>query len=1048
MEASTHKTTHIEPQTHPFYFAHYLNMARHNAYVILSTISEDFNFIHSKETGKQEVQNLSKTQNDNEKENAPKIQENTLHQLKLYNNKHFKNMPDELAKRDEMLLKHFLFLREVKNESSSNSPYTHLTQKLKQALELLNDLRNGFSHYPPITEHQTEIELNPYFPMALDKAQKRMSPYFSDDDFSLLKNDDKGVYQLYCNGELTLKGLCFFTCFFLEKKYAFQFLSGIHGFKDTREHKYRATLEVFTENCCRLPYPKLESSDFKLDILNELSRCPNALFNVLDDKKQEKFVTSINTTPENKHDGSENEEEKQKVIMKRHSNRFPYFALRYFDESNILDGISFHVHLGKWTKSTHRKKIIKDRERIITKNIRAFGEPLKFDKSNVPVTWDIDQFEQYAPSFRIVGNRVGITLKNNLRNQWPRLNNNIAPDAIISTYEFPNLFVYALLYKQGKIDTSPSNHIKTYTGNIKQCISDVQQGNFPPVQGKPLFKNRKMKGDTELLKRKQILQERLTHNYKINISDLPDDIKYFLLGYEEKNDKAKALQFLKSMQRKTKYNQNRAEKLRAGDMAQTLAEDIIFLSPPFIHEKNGIEHKQKLNDKEYDILQKALAYYPANKYVINELFKNHKIFTSERKHPFLNQINVFKQKSIYDFYKAYFEAKNKWLSNLIGWFDRKSFSMEKLLNQYDYFIKTINKNITEKRYENLPALLPRGLFNAPIIKAMKLMGYPLNDSDNIAYAIKLLTESHAQQFYSHDRYYNKNNHQHQLLTPDAGPQTLFDEITIKLEHIDRVKDEEKYKEFHYCKKDISESEKEIRYCMQTDRVLWLMLKDLFPEGQNMRNRELETIDFKEENNKESILNKEHEVCETIYKKYQISDKLPAKRYGEFRKFLKDRRLENLLKYYNSEYKIPREKLVHELENYDLKRKEILELIYNFEKIVHTKYQTEEIINSLGENNLKKYEDTGIISHSAYLEFVCKKFNYELPIKGDEDYSFAALRNKLLHNEIPQNTQLDDIVNNPENHDSLVTQKLFDIIMNVYTDLIKTIKTNNHGHFDA
>jgi hypothetical protein len=1014
METSTHEKTQIEPHSHPFYFAHYLNMARHNAYVILSTIAYELNFTEGE------------------------IEENNLQQLKLYNNKYWKDKPDEQALRNEMLLSHFPFLREIKDEATPNNAYEQITDKLKDALTLLNNLRNNFSHFPFDNRCTASIELSPYFTMALKKAQKRMSPYFHENDFSLMNNDENGIYQLQKNGTLSLKGLCFFTCFFLEKKYAFQFLAGIHGFKDTRENKYRATLEVFTENCCRLPYPKLESSDFKLDIINELSRCPDALFKVLDKKNQEKFITNINISPGDVPDKEpEDEEEKQKIIMKRHRDRFPYFALRYFDESNILDGISFHVHLGKWIKSMHEKRIIIERDRLILRDVRAYGEPYKFNNDFLPEYWDINQFEQYAPAYRFAGNRIGITLKKGLRNKWPKLTRNTKPDAIISTYELPNLFVYAYLYKQKQIEVPPADYIQKYIDNINNCISDVQKKKILPAGKFTLEKNRNQQENSQLNNRKEKLELLLHKKYSLKLSDLPDDIKYYLLGYKMKSQKKQAKLFFKNMDRKTKYNLNRIEKLRVGDMAQILADDIMFLTPPFIHVKDAKEHKQKLNDKEYDILQKALAYYSTNKNILDELFKNHKAFNGEKKHPFLNRINISEQRGIYDFYKAYFLEKERWLVKLTNWFNSKSFSEKELFSQYDYLIKT-DKKIAEKQYNQLPGYLPRGIFNEPVLQALKNKGFPIKHRDNVAYAINLMVKENTQQFYKTERFYNKNQQMLETFSPNEQPAELMDKIKKKLECLEKEKEEDEYKKYHFCKKDISESEKEIRYNQQTDQVLWMMLKDIFPEGEKINNNELTTLDFNnnEENN---ILNKAYEVSETIYDKYCITDCLPAKRYGEFRKFLKDRRLENLLKYYNSDNKIPREKLVHELENYDLKRKEILELIYNFEKIVHTKYQTEEIINSLGENNLKKYEDTGIISHSGYLEFICEKFNYELPLKGAEEYSFAVFRNKLLHNQIPYNAQLADFVNNADNYETLVTQKLFDIIINVYTNLIETIK---------
>ncbi|MEZ4961709.1 MAG: hypothetical protein R2830_17905 [Saprospiraceae bacterium] len=75
-------------------------------------------------------------------------------------------------------------------------------------------------------------------------------------------------------------------------------MSQIKGFKDTSTPDKQATRKCFTQYRCQLPRPKLESSDVKLDMLNELVRCPAELWELLgeDDRRQFKVKATRTQT--------------------------------------------------------------------------------------------------------------------------------------------------------------------------------------------------------------------------------------------------------------------------------------------------------------------------------------------------------------------------------------------------------------------------------------------------------------------------------------------------------------------------------------------------------------------------------------------------------------------------------------------------------------------------------------------------------------------------------------------------------------------------------
>jgi hypothetical protein len=997
MESLTHeKKEYITLSTHPFYFGHYLNMARHNAYLILSDLSNEII------------------------PNPKSISEENLAEIELLNESKFGNRkPDEIAHRNYLLVKHFPFLREEENPEINPSPYRKITEKFKTALTTLHQLRNCSSHFPVDEKGYSTFDLKPFFSMAVIKAEKRMSTFFSPDDFSMLKNDEKGLYPLNYEEQFTQKGLCFFISFFLEKKYAFQFLSGIKGFKDHRDNSKRATLETFTEHCCRLPYPKLESADFKLDMINELSRCPGALFRVLGETDQQLFIAK---SEENEIEG----DELQEMVMKRYDDRFPYFALRYFDESKMLEKISFHVEIGRWIKSEHSKPMIVERERRILKEIRTFGELEEYKPERIPDFWQqagisTDDFDPFSPHYRMVGTRIGISLgKQNKRWPLPGKDANIAPTAILSTYEMPNLFVYAYLQRQGKINEKPSEYIKNYLKRLNLFISKVQKKEILPVGNSSLRKKRDQGNDERLLERREKLQHILDGDeYTLKIADLPDSIREYMLGYKLADKGRQIIHFLKNIQKNTQREMECAGKLKVGEMAQTLARDIVFLSPPIM--RNG--HPQKLNDAEYDILQKSIAYFSTNINDIFEFLDQHKLISGTQKHPFLGKVNLKDCTGVFDFYQKYLNEKKKWIDNMVVQAEKKSLNLDQFLERNGYFIKIDNKNALEKNYKNTPPYLPRGIFNKPIIEAMKQEGFPVKDNDNVVYALQFLLDKASQTFYSKPRYYNLGERRISSLPEDMQPKELIAAINTIMEALST--ESEEYKKLRYFRKDICESEDEIRHHQTTDRVLWMMISELFPASFNLRTTDLTKVGF--DLHEDDFLKLPYPMKEKTSFGYEISDVLPIKRYGEFRRFLKDRRLENLLKYFDPNVSVSRERLVEELESYDLKRRDLLQKIHEFEQLVF-KYHS-------GELEYKTEEKQKYIPHWNYLDFVSRKYHVEIPF---QESKFVDLRNKLLHNQILFTEELGQLIKQQES-DELITTRILNLIGDTYEKMIATIE---------
>ena len=421
---------------HPYYFCHYINMAHHNVFLILQEI---YNSVYEKYM-------------EDKDENIKVICDSMI-------NKSRKN-PDEKAKMMNMCIRHFPFLDYYKKMSDDCDILRIL---LDQFLVPLHNLRNQFSHYKLPQESYCINGFHLLFDNAKKAAQVRMK--YSDEDISKVKS--KVVNN---DSVLTERGILFFICLFLDKKNTYLFLSKIKGFSTGRsDEKYKATLEVFSQYYCHAPYSKLDSSDVTLDMLNELNRCPKALYEVLSDEDKEKFIVDNEDNPDEM--SGEDDEEMPRSVMKRSDDRFPYFALRYFEKQNNLDKISFHLYLGRREAKLDHKKVINGEMRThkMLKDVHVFGRLDNYRNEEIcNAIKSRKDIEFYAPSYRIVENRIGILLRKQkdfiLEETKAKeiFKESICPDAILSTHELGALFFYDYLYKKGWLESASDQYIQNF----------------------------------------------------------------------------------------------------------------------------------------------------------------------------------------------------------------------------------------------------------------------------------------------------------------------------------------------------------------------------------------------------------------------------------------------------------------------------------------------------------------------------------------------------------------------------------------------------------
>jgi hypothetical protein len=739
-------------------FGAFLNTAQHNAYLIINEVNERL--------GKSDVKEGS----------LPSAIDN------LFN-------PQKAKLKDRKFTAHFLvahfpFLRAFANDDAdiAEDQIDTIWKLLNNSLQRLNKERNVNSHWKKQTIDFSLPE-NAMLKVDLDSLKNRFLTWLGDEGTKqreianrkypeIGKNQYKYIQKYsfsYPFWEDTNKpqqdfsdwGLAYFTCLFLEKKQANLFLSSIKGLKNTSNENFRAVRAFYTHHCCLLPQPRLESSDILLDMLGELRRCPALLYDLLSDKDKAYFQHNITYKA-----GFNAEKIEEVAISKRYDDRLPYFILRYLDDTNSLPDIRFQLYVGKVVHKKYEAKIIGElTDRYLLKEIHVFDK-LSDYREKTP-TWTINnapnpetnplevgQMTQYSPQYNLSGNRVYLKVGLSKEDEGKT---NLAPNAVISIHELPNLLLYSHLYpkKSEKDNTSPTQiFISKYIGLYRKFIKAFQENKIEPIVLPPDFYKKRLKGKaskdmkisqvkvalpysaTELAEmdaRRERLQAKLDAEFNgLKWHYLPDDIKEYLLGFQQNSYRYKALFFIDYLKNETnerlhrikiinnrkKEDKERAENedreiktrtLKAGDIAQWLAKDLIFLKRPDGSKKND----GKPNNQQYDRLQELLAYFPLNRNLIDRFFNELGFYSGAGKHPFIEQVNPKDFHTLFSFYEKYLGERKKYFISVYQKMDLISFFTNQI--GFDYL-----KNYDKKKKGNVQKQLQNHLEHFDKVALKKL----------------------------------------------------------------------------------------------------------------------------------------------------------------------------------------------------------------------------------------------------------------------------------------------------------------------------------------
>ncbi len=1043
--------------TDKYFFSAYLNMARHNAYIILSHI----------------------TQRLMEKPTTDEEQLANMYAVQILINKH---KPGEAIKAVDLLNRHFPFLKymhenqkrhELINENKDDkiidddiakSYYEIITMLLKH----LKGFRNYYTHPGHaefVPDHQLKYMLKDTFEAGIRIVKDRFK-ITDDKDIEHLrrkirKNDNLNFKHKFFEDNTSIeKGLAFFICLFLEKKYAFLFLKKLEDFKDSRTIACKATLETYCVNRAILPKQRLESTysniGLALDMFNELKRCPKDLFEHLSPADKNRFRVDLDNTTRERIDEDEYNEE---ILLKRSAERFPWFALNYIDQKGIFENLRFHVDMGRYYYNFYEKHLIdgETTDRSISHHIKAFGKlselnKLKIEKYGQLVTEisernkksDEPYVSDTYPHYHFVENKIGLKETKDGGAILPELTNktrNSEPDLWLSIYELPALIFYTYLNNN---KNATEGVILKYKKRIFQLFSDIKNDSIKSFNSN------------------EDLKVHLASEYNINSKDIPDAVRNYLLCKPENSEQKFKEYAIRKIEKEIELTQRKLIKIKhdidwvkndknkpgkkgwveikSGVLADFLATDLLYFQ-----ESNDSFGKDKVTGPNFQVLQARLAFYGRDKDMLENIFKQCRLINSDNPHPFLQKVNPNRYNDIVSFYKAYLAQRKAYLNSCLveGNFSRYYF-LKPDGNKWKQKDSTfIEKLMTE--YLKKPIYLPRGLF-MEAIKTWLLKNGSIHlkevirntEKVNTIYLLQKYFEldrssDTSQEFYEYKRTYDFINTLYDIRTNkqmfkskeplcfSVGElQNKIPELKQKIAELPKQakegKSEQEKMQTQYVQ--FTKNEKLVRHTKATDMLTFLMASNLLKEQMSEElDHHLYRLSDIAPDNEKSILSESIPFSLKIpfFKNnaYGLPDKtngklgtktitqqkLKIKNHGDFIRFAKDRRLNDLLKWIKQE-EIERPVLEKELENYDNAKIEAAMLIYRFEEKMHSCYKEyfEGVLSAKPEH--KEY-----ISNAEILG----KFYAEYPQFKKEEQTISCIRNAFSHNQYPEHHKLPEII---------------------------------------
>ena len=672
----------------PQYFGGYLNMARLNIFNISNHIANEFKQAVLGEDG--EIKNSFLCNKTIKRLNWNHVYSKTNRFLSILKVFDVETLPKE----------------ERENSIAEGRNFANMSDTLKVIFGELQEFRNDYSHYYStdkadsrkiIIKPELALFLTTNFKRAIAYTKVRMKDVLCEDDYQLVEK----IQLIKSENQITTEGLVFLICMFLEREHAFQFIGKIQGLKGTQFKSFIATREVLMSFCIRLPHDKFVSEDIKqsltLDMINDLNRCPKALYDVITEPKKQQFrpeldnekiihliENSINQA--NVEEVLENIDYEQYIELLtkrvRHNNRFSYFAMRYIDENNVFDKLRFHIDLGKYQLDKYTKLLNNEStDRIVIERAKAFGKLSDFSNQEI-IENKIDKnsltdgFEQFAPHYNDDNNKIGLSNKDGIAILSPKSDKNkkVAnklhqplPQAFLSLNELPKIILMEHL-EHGSTEKIINDFLLLSNDKVMNIeFIEVVKAKLPTdwneFTKRTDSKKKKAYSDAALQylwQRKSILNNEL-EQYHLNDKQIPTKILNYWLNIKEVDEIRSVSERIKLMKRdcmsrlKTLEKHKMDAKVKTpkiGEMATFLAKDIVDM----IVSK---DKKQEITSFYYDKMQECLALYAdtEKKALFIHIISNELKLYEQGGHPFLLNIDLNRIRKTSELYEEYLREK-------------------------------------------------------------------------------------------------------------------------------------------------------------------------------------------------------------------------------------------------------------------------------------------------------------------------------------------------------------------------------------------------------
>ncbi len=703
-----------------YYFSAFFNEALQNAAAIIKHIKRRMD---AKYTG-------------NKFPEDDKIDENELHDtgmLKIENGKQYKDKLIQAVEIRAMLSRYFILLETFKEDKVTRQFYF-----LRCIFKLAASCRNYYSHanhncitltdaleefLPKENKKKTNFKIEDFkicfekcFKHAVNEARRRFD--FSEEIEALFitkegKNKKKinENYALFTDDgkNLSEKGIHFLFCLLLTKERANLYISRIRGFKGTHTEKFLATRQVFTAFCAKPSKAQLVSGEneqaLTLDLMNYLAKCPQPLYNQLNEEDKTRFITQ---------EGDEEAQEgEDKLVpttrMTRNLDRAFYFLARFIDSHPGFNA-NFCVQLGKWRIAEYKNGNV---ERNIDQNVYQFSNlgdikkqddlerakennELKRRLSKIVIPKPLErEWIQYAPHYAKQPHAFSINFlekkedekkKNKGKENDPKiiigkkkiktysadLIKQQATDFTLSYRSLPLISMLLLLNEQTKDENYQVDKLLiTYSQSVENFLEELEK---EIVAGNRFsLESIKSQAEKHHLKIKW-LPRQLIKALIGNLKPFDDQVQQKL---QEEIDRTKEYgDFLSYMTKLRNSNKESEERIKYQKKLKALKGKYIYktgnVAADFLKDfwrfttrRNG----KMPNSSEYQTLQKKLALYTVHRHELDRHFKS---LGFDHRNPFYKSLikNEYRKmffsshSTIQNAYKDYLKEKEKQLKKI------------------------------------------------------------------------------------------------------------------------------------------------------------------------------------------------------------------------------------------------------------------------------------------------------------------------------------------------------------------------------------------------